>query len=199
MLYIMEFEEYTTDTKLDDITPHDTTQTNNIIEPIYNITNTILQSTTWVTLYNLKFLVVHYKNPYLYISLTVSDDNLDVSYTPDQSKIQSAIDYLDKFYNQNEELMFGKIYNISNIGSIELKHMHMFAMFLKSIATKTDKQVYASAIIIKNNILISILNTFLVLYNNSRPIKIVNNIKDAKLFIKNEMIYYQTHGKLNSI
>jgi len=202
----MEFEETTTDILPEtdpillpetDILPE--TCTTRIQEPIYNISHTIRDTKAWVNLYNLKYLIIHYKNPYLYIAVNVSNDNTDALYKPDQSKIQATIDYLGEFYNQNEDLMFGSIYNLSNLGSIEIKHMHMFATFMKSIAAKTDRQVYAISIIIKSSIVISLLNTFLVLYNNSRPIKIVNNIKDAKLFIKKEMIYYNTNGKLNSI
>ena len=136
---------------------------------------------------------------HLYVALNVSKYNTDGLYKPDKAKIQITIDYLNEFYNQNDTLMFGKIYNLSNLGSLDIEHMHMFAQFLKSIASKTEQQVYASSIIIKSTIVRALLNTFLTLYKNARPIKIVDNIKDAKLFIKKEMMYYKTHGVLSDI
>ena len=40
---------------------------------------------------------------------------------------------------------------------------------------------------------------FLKLYKNTRPIKVVNNVKDAKLFIKDERRKYRETNELRSI
>ena len=165
----------------------------NKITPTYKITKEHIENTSWNMLYKTEYLIVNYKDPYLYIAFDESDI---IKAKPDKQKIEATIDYIDKFYINNKDLVFGKIYNLSNLNCVEIEHMHMFASFLKSIDAKTEKQVYASAIIIKNKIVITLLNTFFTLYKNARPVKIVDNIKDAKLFIKSEAIYYKQHGSL---
>lgn len=194
----IEIEEQLSLLSLEDnkLNSEDILKTNKTNKIIYSITNPE-EINKWINLYNLEYLIINYKNPYLYISLNLSNLNADKLYKPTTDKIEKTINYLDNFYSHNEDLMFGKIYNLSNLGLLDVNHIHLFSKFLKSITHKTRKQVYASAIIIKSPLIISIINIFLSLYKNTRPIKIVDNIKDAKLFIKEQMIYYKENGELS--
>ena len=104
-----------------------------------------------------------------------------------------------KFYDENPNLMFGKIYNLSNLGLVSISDIHIFSKSLTKLKDRTNKQVYSSSIIIKNTIVKTVLDMFLKLYQNTRPIKVVENIKDAKIFIKEEKRKYIENNGLRSI
>ena len=85
------------------------------------------------------------------------------------------------------------------MGMVAISDIHTFSQSLKKLEEKTNKQVYSSSIIIKNAIVKTVLDMFLKLYKNTRPIKVVENLKDAKLFIKDERRKYREDKKLRSI
>jgi len=145
----------------------------------------------WIQLYSDEFVSFSYKTPYLYINI-----NKEI---PENDDLEKLFIYMNQFYDENPELIFGKIYNLSNMGMCSMTDIHTFSKSLKKLKDKTNNQVYSSSIIIKNVVVKTILDMFLKLYQNTRPIKVVDNLKDAKLFIKDERRKYRDTKKLRSI
>jgi hypothetical protein len=145
----------------------------------------------WIQLYTDDFVTFSYKTPYLYINI-----NKEI---PENDDLDRMFVYMNMFYDTNPSLIFGKIYNLSNMGMCSMSDIHIFSKSLKKLKDKTNNQVYSSSIIIKNMIVKTILDMFLKLYQNTRPIKVVDNLKDAKLFIKDERRKYRETKKLRSI
>ncbi len=85
------------------------------------------------------------------------------------------------------------------MGMVSISDIHTFSKSINTLREKTNKQVYSSSIIIKNAIVKTVLDMFLKLYKNTRPIKVVNNVKNAKLFIKDERRKYRETNELRSI
>lgn len=158
---------------------------------IYKVEDNLEFFNNWVNLYRNDFIVFNFKNPYLYMSVNKS--------CPEGNDLEEMFKFMYKFYDENPNLMFGKIYNLSNLGLVSVSDIHTFSKSLTKLKDKTNKQVYSSSIIIKNTIVKTVLDMFLKLYQNTRPIKVVENIKDAKIFIKEEKRKYIENNGLRSI
>jgi hypothetical protein len=164
---------------------------NDDTEIIYKVEDNLSAYNDWIRLYEDDFVSFSFKDPYLYINIKKT--------CPENDDLEKMFVYMNRFYNENENLMFGKIYNLSNMGMVAISDIHTFSQSLKKLEEKTNKQVYSSSIIIKNAIVKTVLDMFLKLYKNTRPIKVVENLKDAKLFIKDERRKYREDKKLRSI
>ena len=164
---------------------------NNDKVPTCKIEDKLEYFTDWVKLHENEFVTFSFKNPYLYI-------NINKEY-PEENDVENLFKFMNKFYYENENLMFGKIYNLSNMGMVGFSEIHKFSNNLTKLGNRTNKQVYSSSIIIKNVVVRKVLDMFLTLYQNTRPIKVVDNLKDAKLFIKDEKRKYNETNELRSI
>ena len=158
---------------------------------IYKVEDKLEEFSNWKVLYSDSFVTYSFKDPYLYININKE--------CPEDDDLEKMFTYLCKFYDENQNLMFGKIYNLSNMGMVSISDIHTFSKSINTLREKTNKQVYSSSIIIKNAIVKTVLDMFLKLYKNTRPIKVVNNVKDAKLFIKDERRKYRETNQLRSI
>lgn len=145
----------------------------------------------WIQLYTDEFVSFSYKTPYLYIDI--------LKEFPENDDLDKMFVYMNRFYDENPDIKFGKIYNLSNMGMCSMTDIHTFSKSLKKLKDKTNAQVYSSSIIIKNLVVKTILDMFLKLYQNTRPIKVVDSVRDAKLFIKDERRKYQETNQLRSI
>ena len=170
----------------DDMTKSLTLDDNQTI--IYKVDESIDK---WVQLYTDEFVSFSYKTPYLYIDI--------LKEFPENDDLDKMFVYMNRFYDENPDIKFGKIYNLSNMGMCSMTDIHTFSKSLKKLKDKTNAQVYSSSIIIKNLVVKTILDMFLKLYQNTRPIKVVDSVRDAKLFIKDERKKYQETKKLRSI
>ncbi len=78
---------------------------------------------------------------------------------------------------------FGKIYDISELNIIPLTFLHEFAKNLNKFRERTDAIVIATSVIVNSIIIRGLLNVFLTLYNNTRPLEAFDNQEDSENFI----------------
>ena len=112
---------------------------------------------------------------------------------------------LNRIYNKfsDKNIKFSQIYDVSEteitIDPLGLAYAKSFSEFLKSHADFIETRCYSTSIMLYNDYVAKFLNKFLKMYDNRRPVKLVNNMDEARSFIdkhvrennfeKNNVIY----------
>ena len=82
----------------------------------------------WIQLYSDEFVSFSYKTPYLYIDI--------LKETPENDDLDKMFVYMNRFYDENPDIKFGKIYNLSNMGMCSMTDIHTFSKSLKKNSQK---------------------------------------------------------------
>jgi hypothetical protein len=132
-------------------------------------------------IYQNNFFILKYDTNILYIkfyNIEYKNNNIDTI-------LNNFFRELDIFYKKREinNNKFGKIYDITDLNLMPLEFLHKFSKGLNNFRERTDNIVVSSSVIIKNFYIKKLLNIFLGLYNNTRPLEVFDNLTDSKKFI----------------
>lgn len=132
-------------------------------------------------LYKNNFFILKYDTNILYIKFyNIEYQNNDID-----AVLNIFFRELDIFYKKREinNKKFGKIYDITELNLMPLEFIHKFSKGLNNFRERTDNIVASSSVIITNFYIKNLLNIFLGLYNNTRPLEVFDNLIDSKKFI----------------
>lgn len=97
----------------------------------------------------------------------------------------NTINLMKSFYKLSEKknFIFSIIFDVTKIGIIEYCKIKEWGNLFIDYKDLTKKYIKCSSIITNSFFIKNILNIFFGIYTTVKPLKMVNNIKDAYIFI----------------
>tara|TARA_Y100000590_G_C15289300_1_gene851868 strand:+ start:81 stop:551 length:471 start_codon:yes stop_codon:yes gene_type:complete len=128
-----------------------------------------------------EFSLVKFKSPYLYIKFK--------SDSPKREEFDKFMEIFKQFYDTvdpqtGKPVKFGTIWNMGPISILPYSWLSEFSKMMHSLESKTTVQLYGTTIIIQNNLIKNMINMFLKLYDNKKPVLIVPNKQEGQQFIR---------------
>lgn len=97
-------------------------------------------------------------------------------------------------YLENQNMKAGLVFNLLELVYINPNYLNEWKELFINNRERTKNNIIASAIIIDNTIIRQVVNLFFRMYSSIRPMRIVENIEEARNFI-NENTNYVTEIK----
>lgn len=124
--------------------------------------------------YKNNFLEFDYQKPILLITIK--------NFKATDKELQQTEMVLKKFYNMKdngEPAKFAFIFVIEKIGLFSVPVVHKIGNIFNGTREQAQKQLYGSAVVIQSDIK-KLVNRFLRMFNNDRPVTFVDNIQEAR-------------------
>jgi hypothetical protein len=86
-------------------------------------------------------------------------------------------------YLEDANIRVGMLFLLQNLIFIKPKQLMEWKQIFNEKREKTKKYIIASAIIVENGIIRTVINTFFSSFQSERPVKFVKNIEDGINFI----------------
>lgn len=125
------------------------------------------------------FVSIKYENGIIFFQVNKSNPT-DEEWTETKDIMRGYYKILDE-----NDAMFGMLFNIVNLGILSMTRCVDWADFLESVQDVTSKRVVSSSVITNSFIVNELLNTFLTkLYTSRQPVKMTDSIDEGVDFIR---------------